>query len=93
MLSGISYQKVALKIVHSFQNIVGILLKMYYEMKLFQDYPLQSVLVVCIKKWGHTQKLKISKICFNTFYPVGSFLLISKFTIFLLISFPYTFYE
>ena len=40
-----------LKIWNSLQNIRGILLKMYYEVNLFQVDSLQSVSVLCIKKW------------------------------------------
>ena len=54
--------KVILKIWNPLQNIRGILLKMYYEIKLFQVYLLQSVPVLCIRKWcAHSEIWNITK--------------------------------
>ena len=48
---------------------------------------MESVPVLCIKKW-RTQKFKILKSSFNTFHSVGWFFLIHYFTYFLSIIFP-----
>ena len=81
------FKKIAFKIWNSLQKIYGIFLKMCYEIKLFQVYSLQSVSILCIRKW--CIQIKTLKSCFNTFHPVHSFFLICKFTIFLLIKFPF----
>ena len=72
--------KNVLKIWNSLQNICGILLKMYFKIKLFKIYLLQPVPVLCIWKWctqSQIQKIKL-KGCFNTFLPVDSFFLTYK---------------
>ena len=50
LLSRITLRKVDLKICSSLQNIRGILLNMYHEIKFFQVYSLQSVPFLCIRK-------------------------------------------
>ena len=69
----INLRKVLLKIWISLQSMPGILIKMYYEIKLFQVYSLQSVPVLCIIKWWTHHKFKkfITKLksFSNTFHP------------------------
>ena len=83
------YPELVLKksIWNSLQNICGIFLKIYSEIKLFQVYSLQWVPVFCIKKWYTHSEIQNAKKMLNTFNPVDSFFLIIKFTIFLLINF------